>query len=110
MSRLARLLVPAAILLALVLAAPAGADSVQVGSAGWKWGSPLPQGNTVRSLAFTGASGYAVGDFGTVLAIGRQRRDVARPGLGHAGEPRARCRRSTELAVRGRRLRRPALG
>ena len=68
MSRLTRLIVPAGILLALALAAPAGADSVQVGSAGWKWGSPLPQGNTVRSIAFSGASGYAVGDFGTVLA------------------------------------------
>jgi len=70
MPRLIRLIVPAGILLALALAlaAPAGADSVQVGSAGWKWGSPLPQGNTVRSIAFSGASGYAVGDFGTVLA------------------------------------------
>jgi len=68
MSRLTRLIVPSGILLALALAAPAGADSVQVGSAGWKWGSPLPQGNTVRSIAFSGAAGYAVGDFGTVLA------------------------------------------
>lgn len=70
MSRLHRVLAPLGVLVALLLAlaAPAGADSVQVGSAGWKWGSPLPQGNTVRSIAFSGATGYAAGDFGTVLA------------------------------------------
>lgn len=67
MSRIARLLAPATALLALALAAPTGA-SVQVGAAGWQWGNPLPQGNTIRSLAFAGGSGYAVGDFGTVLA------------------------------------------
>lgn len=47
-------------------AAPAGAN-VQVGSSGWQWGNPLPQGNTLRELSFAGATGYAAGDFGTLL-------------------------------------------
>jgi photosystem II stability/assembly factor-like uncharacterized protein len=41
--------------------------SVQVGSSGWQWGNPLPQGNTLRAMSFSGASGYAAGDFGTLL-------------------------------------------
>src|SRR3954447_11967001 len=49
---------------ALPALAPA---SVQVGSSGWQWGNPLPQGNTVRSMSFVGETGYAVGDFGTLL-------------------------------------------
>jgi photosystem II stability/assembly factor-like uncharacterized protein len=53
-------------LLAAVLAAPAGAN-VQVGSSGWEWGNPLPQGNTLRAMSFAGATGYAAGDFGTLL-------------------------------------------
>jgi photosystem II stability/assembly factor-like uncharacterized protein len=54
----------------LVAAAlPAGASAnVQVGSSGWSWGNPLPQGNTLRAMAFSGSTGYAVGDFGTLLA------------------------------------------
>jgi photosystem II stability/assembly factor-like uncharacterized protein len=51
---------------AAVAALPAGA-SVQVGSSGWQWGNPLPQGNTVRAMSFAGATGYAAGDFGTLL-------------------------------------------
>lgn len=56
----------AAALLSAALAAPAAA-SVQVGSSGWQWGNPLPQGNTVRAMSFAGATGYAAGDFGTLL-------------------------------------------
>ena len=41
--------------------------SVQVGSSGWQWGNPLPQGNTLRSMSFAGVNGYAAGDFGTLL-------------------------------------------
>jgi photosystem II stability/assembly factor-like uncharacterized protein len=41
--------------------------SVQVGSSGWQWGNPLPQGNTLHAMSFAGASGYAAGDFGTLL-------------------------------------------
>jgi photosystem II stability/assembly factor-like uncharacterized protein len=52
--------------LAAVAALPAGAN-VQVGSSGWQWGNPLPQGNTVRAMSFAGATGYAAGDFGTLL-------------------------------------------
>jgi photosystem II stability/assembly factor-like uncharacterized protein len=51
----------------LALAAPAAGANVQVGSSGWQWGNPLPQGNTVRAMSFAGATGYAAGDFGTLL-------------------------------------------
>lgn len=54
---------------ALVAAAwaPSAGASVQVGASGWQWGNPLPQGNTLRAMSFAGATGYAVGDFGTLL-------------------------------------------
>lgn len=53
----------------LAVSAPgAGAAGVQVGSSSWAWGNPLPQGNTINALAFTGQQGYAVGDFGTILS------------------------------------------
>ena len=54
---------------AAALAAVPGLASanVQVGSSGWLWGNPLPQGNTLRAMAFAGTTGYAVGDFGTLL-------------------------------------------
>jgi photosystem II stability/assembly factor-like uncharacterized protein len=53
---------------AAVAAAPAGAQAaVQVGSSGWQWGNPLPQGNTIRSMSFAGLTGFAAGDFGTLL-------------------------------------------
>ena len=51
-------------LAALPAAAPA---AVQVGSSGWLWGNPLPQGNTIRAMSFAGTQGYAGGDFGTLL-------------------------------------------
>jgi photosystem II stability/assembly factor-like uncharacterized protein len=50
-----------------MLPAAAGAN-VQVGSSGWQWGNPLPQGNTIRAMSFAGAQGYAAGDFGTLLS------------------------------------------
>lgn len=56
----------AAVLIAAAFAAPASAN-VQVGSSGWEWGNPLPQGNTLRATSFAGSTGYAVGDFGTLL-------------------------------------------
>ncbi|MDQ1702743.1 MAG: hypothetical protein QOF57_1995, partial [Frankiaceae bacterium] len=53
---------------AIIAAAPAGASAnVQVGSSGWEWGNPLPQGNTIRALSFSSNRGYAAGDFGTLL-------------------------------------------
>src|SRR3954454_13188577 len=51
-------------LAALPTAAPA---AVQVGSSGWQWGNPLPQGNTIRAMSSAGTQGYAAGDFGTLL-------------------------------------------
>jgi photosystem II stability/assembly factor-like uncharacterized protein len=51
---------------ALVIAAQ-GSAAVSVGHSGWKWGNPLPQGNTIRALDFNGGTGYAAGDFGTLL-------------------------------------------
>jgi photosystem II stability/assembly factor-like uncharacterized protein len=51
-------------LAALPAAAPA---AVQVGSSGWQWGNPLPQGNAIRALSFAGTQGFAGGDFGTLL-------------------------------------------
>ncbi|HEY2601995.1 MAG TPA: YCF48-related protein [Thermoleophilaceae bacterium] len=50
----------------LAAGAPAGA-AVSVGHSGWVWGNPLPQGNTIRALDFSGGTGYAAGDFGTLL-------------------------------------------
>jgi len=41
--------------------------AVQVGSSGWLWGNPLPQGNTIRAMSFAGTQGFAAGDFGTLL-------------------------------------------
>src|SRR5690242_11963572 len=41
--------------------------SVQVGSSGWQWGNPLPQGNSIAAMSFAGSSGYAAGEFGTLL-------------------------------------------
>ena len=39
-------------LVAAAAALPAGASgNVQVGSSGWSWGNPLPQGNTLRSIS-----------------------------------------------------------
>ena len=53
--RLVGALACAAVLLGVVPAlAPA---SVQVGSSGWQWGNPLPQGNTLRSMSFAGING-----------------------------------------------------
>jgi photosystem II stability/assembly factor-like uncharacterized protein len=56
--------VAGAIAAAIPAAAPA---SVQVGSSGWQWGNPLPQGNTLRSMSFAGNDGFAAGAFGTLL-------------------------------------------
>jgi photosystem II stability/assembly factor-like uncharacterized protein len=52
---------------ALAVLPAAASANVQVGSSGWLWGNPLPQGNTLRAMAFAGTTGYAVGDFGTLL-------------------------------------------
>jgi photosystem II stability/assembly factor-like uncharacterized protein len=51
----------------LLGASPALAAPVSVGHSGWLWGDPTPQGNTLNAVAFAGARGFAVGEFGTVL-------------------------------------------
>jgi photosystem II stability/assembly factor-like uncharacterized protein len=60
-------LAAASALAAAALPAAAGAG-VQVGASGWQWGNPVPQGNTLRTMSFVpGGTGYAAGDFGTLL-------------------------------------------
>jgi photosystem II stability/assembly factor-like uncharacterized protein len=48
-------------------AVPAAAAPVSVGHSGWAWGDPTPQGQQLSAVAFSGATGFAVGDFGTVV-------------------------------------------
>ena len=60
----------ASILAALVAAtvvALAAAAPVRTSQSGWFWGSPLPQGNSLTTVDFSGGRGYAVGEFGTIL-------------------------------------------
>src|ERR1700712_2597601 len=54
---------------AIALSAPslAAGAAVQVSQSGWAWGTPTPQGNSIRDLQFSGGRGYAVGDAGTAL-------------------------------------------
>jgi photosystem II stability/assembly factor-like uncharacterized protein len=52
---------------AALLIVPAAQSDVTVGHSGWNWGNPLPQGQTINALEFSGARGYAAGAFGTVL-------------------------------------------
>ncbi len=51
----------------LLGASGALAAPVSVGHSGWLWGDPVPQGNTLNDVAFAGATGFAVGELGTVL-------------------------------------------
>jgi photosystem II stability/assembly factor-like uncharacterized protein len=62
-----RRLILALIGVALLLPAASAQAAVTVGHSGWNWGSPSPQGQTIRALEFEGARGYAAGAFGTVL-------------------------------------------
>jgi photosystem II stability/assembly factor-like uncharacterized protein len=52
---------------ALALPASGAAAPVTVGHSSWSWGNPVPQGNTLRAIEFTGGRGYAAGAFGTVM-------------------------------------------
>lgn len=58
------LFVCAALIAAFAAVAP---GSVTVPQSGWSWGNPAPQGNTLRSIDFVGARGFASGAAGTVL-------------------------------------------
>jgi photosystem II stability/assembly factor-like uncharacterized protein len=55
------------VFVALLVVAPSAPAAVTVGHSGWNWGSPSPQGHTIRAMEFDGARGYAAGDFGTIL-------------------------------------------
>src|SRR3954453_13219505 len=54
---------------AAIFGAPAAyaANNVTVGHSSWFWGNPQPQGNTLNAIDFAGGTGYAAGDFGTLL-------------------------------------------
>lgn len=67
MGRVARIALAAIAAWALAGAAAASAAPVSVGMSGWTWGDPVPQGETLNSVAFQGARGYAAGEGGTVL-------------------------------------------
>jgi len=62
-----RRLIAALLGAASLLTAASAQGAVTVGHSGWNWGSPSPQGQTIRAVEFEGARGYAVGAFGTVL-------------------------------------------
>ncbi len=42
--------------------------NVTVSKSGWAWSNPSPQGRTLRAIAFSGPTGYAVGLGGTALS------------------------------------------
>lgn len=56
-----------AVAAALLIPPAAAGAAVSVGHSGWTWGNPVPQGNTLRALEFSGQRGYAAGQFGTLL-------------------------------------------
>jgi photosystem II stability/assembly factor-like uncharacterized protein len=55
------------LLLTLCGAGAATAAPVSTGHSGWNWALPVPQGQNLSDVTFDGSTGYAVGDFGTVL-------------------------------------------
>ena len=55
------------VLVFALASAPALAAPVSVGHSGWTWGDPTPQGQPLSEVVFDGATGFAVGAFGTVL-------------------------------------------
>jgi photosystem II stability/assembly factor-like uncharacterized protein len=66
-SRRSRVVLAATAAVAAAAVPGAASANVQVGSSGWLWGNPLPQGNTLRAMQFSGGTGFAAGDFGTLL-------------------------------------------
>jgi photosystem II stability/assembly factor-like uncharacterized protein len=54
--------------IALLMLAGVSVAAVNVSNSGWSWGNPTPQGRTLRSIAFAGGVGYALGNGGTVLS------------------------------------------
>jgi photosystem II stability/assembly factor-like uncharacterized protein len=57
----------AAAVLALLIAPSSSSAAVTAGDTGWVWANPLPQGDDVEAIAFTGAHGIAVGAHGLIL-------------------------------------------
>ena len=53
--------------LTLCWAVTASAAPVSSGHSGWSWALPRPQGQNLDDVTFDGSTGYAVGEFGTVL-------------------------------------------
>jgi photosystem II stability/assembly factor-like uncharacterized protein len=63
-----RALVAAALAATALAGLPAAADAVvSTGHSGWSWSNPLPQGEDISDLAFSGPTGYAAGGFGALL-------------------------------------------
>jgi photosystem II stability/assembly factor-like uncharacterized protein len=63
-----RALAGAVVTALLTLGFAASTDAaVSSGHSGWSWGDPAPQGNDIHGIEFTGARGYAAGNFGTLL-------------------------------------------
>lgn len=54
-------------LFAAALAAPPTASAAGTGTSGWAWGSPTPTGANLLDIGFSGTTGYAVGESGTML-------------------------------------------
>jgi photosystem II stability/assembly factor-like uncharacterized protein len=61
-----RMAVLAGLVVAAAVAAPAQAQVI-TGQSGWEWGNPQPQGNQINDIGFSGGTGFAVGNFGTVI-------------------------------------------
>jgi photosystem II stability/assembly factor-like uncharacterized protein len=64
--RLISAVVFAAAFPALAIASSA-TGAVSTGHSAWEWGNPLPQGNDILAVEFSGNRGYAAGNFGTLL-------------------------------------------
>jgi photosystem II stability/assembly factor-like uncharacterized protein len=69
MSGLRRMALAGMVCVTLTLcgAGAAAAAPVSSGHSGWSWALPTPQGQNLSAVTFDGVTGYAVGNFGTVL-------------------------------------------
>src|SRR6476661_10146569 len=56
-----------AVTASLVLAPVALAAPVRSSHSGWFWGAPSPQAQNLSAVEFYGSTGYASGDFGTLM-------------------------------------------
>lgn len=63
-----RVLRPWFLLILVAGCLPASASAaVRTTHSGWSWGDPTPQGEALNGVEFSGQTGYATGDFGTLL-------------------------------------------